>query len=256
MARLDGKAVVITGASSGLGEHLAREVVRRGGRVGLLARREERLRTLAEELRSKTGDPDRAAWAAADVSDGDALSAGLDRLEESLGTVDVVVANAGYSLVEKPREHKPGKAVTLYDVNLLGLLRVIDWALPRFVERGSGHIVGVASLASFFGAPGMSAYCGSKAAMRVHLQGLRVALKKHGVRVTCICPGFVKSELTDDYKGTMPFLWETDRAARRMADGIEGNEALTAFPWQMHAFTRFVAMLPTALQDKLLAGSR
>lgn len=253
MTRLENRTVLITGASSGIGEYLAREVVRRGGRAGLIARREERLAALADELQESSGRPNAAAWAEADVRDAEALDAALSSTADALGGADVVVANAGYSIVEKPREHKPGRAVNLYDVNLLGMLRTFDWAIPRFVERGEGHLAGIASVASFFGAPGMSAYCGSKAAMRIHLQGLRVVLAKHGVKVTTICPGFVESELTDEYPGTMPFLWKTDRAARKIADSLEKNRGEVVFPWQMKMLVRIFRCLPPSWTEVLLS---
>lgn len=251
MTELRDKIVLITGASSGIGAELAREVVRRGGRAGLLARRRERLEALAAEL-TGIGGTAAAAWAEADVTDGEQLSAALSHVARELGGADVVVANAGYSVIEKPREHKPGRSLKLYDVNLMGMLRTIDWALPLFVERGSGHLVGVSSVASFFGGPGFSSYCGSKAAMRIHLQGLRLAVKKHGVRVTTICPGFVESELTEGHDAKMPFMWPTDRAVRRIADAIEGNEGEVVFPWQMKLFVKASRCLPTRIFEALL----
>ncbi len=234
MPSLAEKSVVITGASSGIGACLARELARRGARVGLLARREERLRQLADEIEQAGG---RAAWATADVTDTEALERALDAVETELGGVDVVVANAGYGRPEVPKKHQPGRSLEMYDANLLGMLRAIDWALPRFVERRGGHLVGVASVASFVGFPNSASYCGSKAAMRVHLQALRVSVHRYGIAVTTICPGFVKSELTDQTSYRMPFLWETDRAARKIADAIEKRRGLVVFPWQMQLLT-------------------
>ncbi len=236
MQSFGGKTVVITGASSGIGAVLAKELVQRGARVGLLARRQDRLRQLAQELEqgapAGTEQPV-AAWREADVLDGGALNAALDGLEQELGPIDIVVANAGYGMSESPRRHRPGEAIRLYDTNLFGMLRLIDWALPRFVERRSGHIVGVASVASYAGLPYNASYCGSKAAMRVHLQALRVTLAGQGVAVTTICPGFVKSELTDTVEYPMPFFWSTERAARKIADGIAKRRREVVFPWQM-----------------------
>lgn len=236
MQSFSGKTVVITGASSGIGAVLAKELVDRGARVGLLARREDRLRQLAEELRHGApahGGPPVAAWRQVDVLDDAALTAALDGLEEELGAIDIVVANAGYGMSESPRRHRAGESIRLYDTNLFGMLRVIDWALPRFVERRSGHIVGVASVASYAGLPYNASYCGSKAAMRVHLQALRVTLAGYGIAVTTICPGFVKSELTDTVEYPMPFFWSTERAVRKIADGIAKRRREVVFPWQM-----------------------
>ena len=232
--------VVITGASSGLGAYLARELTRRGAAVGLLARRADRLEELAEELRTAGG---RAAWAAADVTNAAGLHTALDTIEAALGPVDVLVANAGYGRPEPPSKFQPGRSQAMYDVNLFGMLHALDWAIPRFLERQRGHIVGVASVASYLGMPNSYSYCGSKAAMRVHLQSLRLSLKRHGIAVTTICPGFVESELTAKNNFPMPFLWKTERAARKMANSIEKRKAEVIFPWQMALFiamtTRF-----------------
>ncbi len=253
MAYLENKSVLITGASSGIGAFLARELVRRGARVGLLARRAGRLRELAEELEEAGG---RAAWAPADVTDEEGLIQALHTLDAELGGTDMVIANAGYGGPEAPSKHKPGAAAALYNVNVLGMLRVIDWALPRFLEAGRGHIVGMSSVASFFGLPQNASYCGSKAAMRVHLQSLRGTLKPYGISVTTICPGFVKSELTDRAKFPMPFIWETDRAARYIVGAIEKRRGEVVFPWQVRLLKQIgVRLMPVAVLEAMI-GSR
>ena len=255
MAYLEGKSVVITGASSGIGEYLARELVRRGARVGLLARREDKLQDLADELGGEASG--KVAWQVGDVSDVEQLNRSLDALEESLGGVDMVIANAGYGHPELPHRFKPGAAERMYDVNLMGMLRTFDWALPRFIERRAGHLVGVASVASFAGMPNSSSYCGSKAAMRVHLQGLRVSLARYGIAVTTICPGFVKSELTDKAKYKMPFLWETDRAARKIADALERRRGELVFPWQMWLLVLLsTRWMPRFLLERMMTSTK
>lgn len=255
MASFRDRIVFITGASSGIGEELAREVVRRGGRVGLLARREERLQELASELESMREGS--AAWAAADVTDDDGLVKALDRLEAELGGVDIVVANAGYGRPEPPHKFRPGAAIHMYDTNMFGMLRLIDWVLPKMLARESGQIVGVASLASYLGLVNSAAYSGSKAAMRVHLQGLRVSLEPYGIEVTTICPGFVESELTDQARFKMPFMWPTDRAVRYMSDAIEAGKGEVMFPWQMAAMIRVMHnLVPTRLAEFLMSRGR
>lgn len=259
MASFHDRSVLVTGASSGIGAELAREVARRGGRVGLLARRRERLEELAAEIREEIagGDadyaPGAAVWATADVTDGEELDAALDRLAEELGGVDVVVANAGYGRPEAPYKFRPGRSLHMYDTNVNGMLRLFDWALPRFLSRGEGHLVGVASLASFLGLPNSASYCGSKAAMRVHLQGLRVSLAPYGIAVTTICPGFVESELTEKNKHPMPFMWKTERAVRRIADSIEKEKGEDLFPWQMATMIRVLHnLVPTPVAEFIL----
>ena len=235
------KKVFITGASSGIGAELARQLHRQGAAVGLLARREERLRALAEEL---SPEGERVAWATADVTDGEELDQALDQLEQDLGGVDMLVANAGFGRPEAPHRFEPGQSLSTYDTNLFGMLRALDWVLPRFLEQRSGHIVGVASVASYWGLTNSASYCGSKAAMRIHLQGLRLSLWRYGIHVTTICPGFVESELTDGVRYNMPFYWDTPRAVRRICRALERQEGETIFPWQMRALvlltTRFL----------------
>ena len=249
MSRWKDRIVMISGASSGIGAEMAHQLVEQGARVGLVARREDRLEQLAGELDAG----ERVAYAAADVTDGEGLVRALDRLRDELGGVDVIVANAGYGRPEPPHRFKPGVGLRMYDTNLFGMLRMIDWALPGFLERAAGHIVGVASLASYQGLPNSPSYCGSKAAMRVHLQSLRLSLRPYGVAVTTICPGFVESELTEKNRFKMPFLWPTERAGRVMLDAIADRRGEVAFPWQMRFSMGTVnRLLPTGATEWVL----
>lgn len=243
------RPAILTGASSGIGAALARELARRGMKVGLLARREERLRQVADDIRAAGGT---AAWAVADVTEREQLFAACDALTAELGGPDLVVANAGYALVEKPSDVEVGAARALYDTNVGGMLDLFDWAIPRLVERGSGHLAGMSSVASYLGLPGTASYCGSKAAQRIHLQALRVTLARRGIAVTTICPGFVESELTAGSKLPMPFMMETDRAARIIADALEGRRREIVFPWQMKLLTLAARWLPLPILERLL----
>ncbi len=246
---LENKSVVITGASSGIGHSLARELVLRGCRLGLLARRGERLESLAGELAERGATVE---WATADVTDREALHGALDRVSEQLGAVDVVVANAGYGLPEQPHKFRPERSQGIYSTNLLGMVHTCDWALPRFYERKEGHLVGIASVASYFGMPNSASYCGSKAAMRVHLQALRLTWRPYGVYVTTICPGYVESELTGDNRAPMPFIWPVERAARVIAQAIERRRTEVVFPWQMRIITMLLTVLPRAVVERVI----
>lgn len=263
MSSLKDKVVMISGASSGLGAEMARNFARRGARVGLLARREDRLQELAGQITAESGDSGdgggsgeaRVAYSAADVTDRQGLEDALDQLRDELGGADVIVANAGYGRPEPPHRHKPGTAARMYETNLFGMLYMIDWALPSMLENGDGHIVGVASLASYQGLPNSPSYCGSKAAMRVHLQSLRSSLEPYGVGVTTLCPGFVETELTAENRFTMPFLWKVDRAVELMVDAIEARRGEVAFPWQMRLILGALNRMPNASKEWLLGRS-
>ena len=252
MSYLEDKSVLITGASSGIGFSLARELASSGCRLGLLARREERLESLAMELAQQGA---RVAWAAADVTDREALHGALDRVSEQLGAVDVMVANAGYGLPEQPHKFRSERSQGIYTTNLLGMVHTCDWALPRFYARRKGHLVGIASVASYFGMPNSASYCGSKAAMRVHLQALRLTWRPYGIYVTTICPGYVESELTEGNRAPMPFIWPVDRAARVIAQAIERRRAEVVFPWQMRIITMLLVVLPRAVVERVIGLS-
>lgn len=248
MSYLEGKKVVITGGSSGIGAYLARELAHRGAKVGLLARRQDKLEQVVKSIRDQEGV---AFWRLADVADEQALHNACDALAMELGGCDIVVANAGYGEPESLNRYVAGRATAMYRTNLMGTLFLLDWALPRFLEAQAGHIVGIASVASYFGLPRSFSYCGSKAAMRIHLQGLRVSTGRHGIAVTTLCPGFVESELTAERK-VLPFLWPTDRAARRIANAIERRRAEDVFPWQMNLIVNLLTRFPLRFREWIL----
>ena len=254
MSSLKDKVVLISGASSGLGAEMARHFARRGAKLGLLARREDRLQELKDQITAESSGV-QVAYQVADVTDREGFEAALDRLRDELGGADVIVANAGYGRPEPPHRHKPGAAARMYETNLFGMLYMIDWALPSMLERGDGQIVGVASLASYQGLPNSPSYCGSKAAMRIHLQSLRLSLVPYGIGVTTICPGFVETELTAENRFAMPFMWKVERAAKLMVDAIEDRRGEVAFPWQMQLILGTLRRLPNGLREWVLGRS-
>jgi NAD(P)-dependent dehydrogenase (short-subunit alcohol dehydrogenase family) len=253
MSGFANKVVLITGGSSGIGAEMARQLVGQGARVGVLARRAN----LLQELNVELGGGDNIAWAQADVRDPSQLTAALDQLATDLGPADIVVANAGVANTAPLDGRSLGAAEAMYETNLFGMLRLIDWALPEFLARGSGHIVGVSSLASYVGIPASASYSGSKAAMRVHLQALRVALKPKGIAVTTLCPGFIESPMTDDADFAMPFKLPVDEAVRRMLNAIEHEKGEYAFPVPMRLGIGNVARLPASATERVLGlGNR
>src|SRR5262249_5411230 len=128
--------------------------------------------------------------------------------------------------------------------NVLGMIYAFDAVLPQMIERRAGHLAGVSSMASYKGLPGESAYCASKAAMNVYLEGLRIRLRDYGIAVSTICPGFVRTPVTDVNKFHMPWLLEGDDAARRIVRALLRRKKVFNFPWQMAWLMAITRWLP------------
>lgn len=245
-----GRTVLITGASSGIGEALAVEWGRRGASVGLLARREEVLREVASRVEAAGGQ---ALPVAADVRDAEAVRAAVAQVVERFGRVDVLVANAGKGELTLARAFDIEVVTQVLSVNLLGAMNAVAAVLPSMLERGAGQIVAVSSLAAYRGFPGSGAYCASKAALSTFFESLRVELRPSNIYVTTIHPGFVNTPMTSGRKQKMPFLQDAAQAARLMIRAVEARRRTYAFPWQLAAFARFGRWLPAALYDRVLA---
>lgn len=238
---------IVTGASTGLGEALARELGRRGWKVGLIARRPELLDALADEIRKAGGE---AAAATADVTDRAAIDGAVRALEATLGPCDLLVANAGGSQPSPATRVPVDAVVDVMKLNYFGVVNTVGAVLPGMLERRSGHIAAVSSVAGFRGLPAHGAYSASKAAVSTLFESFRTDLKGTGIAVTTIHPGFVETPLTAKNKFPMPFLMKADRAARIMADGLEARKADVTFPWQMAWLFRYlVAPMPRWIWD-------
>jgi short-subunit dehydrogenase len=235
------QVVVITGASSGIGWALARVLAAQGARVGLVARRREQLQALADEIESAGGE---CAYARADVANREATLTAIQELRIRLGPVDLLIANAG---VGRPTLLNPiniADVESMFQINVLGVVYAIEAVLPEMLERKSGHLAAMSSLASYKGLPGESAYCASKAAVNSYMEGLRIQLRDRGVSVTTLCPGFVKTPMTDINEFKMPFLLEADEAAKRIIRALERKKKVFNFPWQMSLLMRLTRWLP------------
>lgn len=245
------RVVLITGASSGIGRALAAEFGRRGASVALLARREEELLKVAGEVERAGG---RALVLPADVRDADEVGAAVARAVELWGRVDVLVANAGISAVLPASELNAKEAGDIIAVNVVGAINSVAAVIPSMVERRSGHLVAISSLASYRGLPKSSAYSASKAAMSTLFESLRVDLRKSGVYVTTVHPGFIRTPLTARRK-RLPFLVEVDAAARKIVDAIERRKKTYAFPWQLAGVVRLLKYLPNAVYDRIASNN-
>jgi short-subunit dehydrogenase len=211
------QVAVITGASSGIGWALAKELARQGGKVGLIARRHDLLEALAAEIRQAGGT---AALAAANVSDRAQTLAAIAEVRTALGPVELLVANAGVGVPTYLEPTNVPDVEQMFRVNLFGVLYAIEAVLPEMLRRGRGHLAAVSSMAAYKGLPGESGYCASKSAVNTYLEGLRIQLNSRGIAVTTICPGFIRTPMTAQNPFHMPWLMEPDEAARRIARAL------------------------------------
>ncbi|RWX79050.1 SDR family oxidoreductase [Neorhizobium lilium] len=186
------KVVLITGASSGIGAGIARELADAGATLVLGARRTDRLEALAQEIRSAGGH---VLTRKLDVTDRANVAAFAEAAREAYGRVDVIVNNAGVMPLSLMASMKVDEWDRMIDVNIKGVLYGIAAVLPEMRARGSGHIINIASIGALSVSPTAAVYCATKYAVRAISDGLR---QEHDdIRVTCIHPGVVESELAD-----------------------------------------------------------
>ena len=242
MARsIAGKVALVTGASSGIGWELAKQLAAEGCKVGAVARRAEPLNELVAQIVAAGGE---ALAAPADVGHREQVEAAFAAVRAQFGPVDLVIANAG---VGRPTLRDPVNMADVEDtfrINLMGVIYTVSAALPEMLARKDGHLVAVSSLAAYRGLPSESAYCASKAAVNVYMDGLRMHLRGTGVRVTTICPGFIKTPMTATNKFHMPQLMEADYAARKMIGAIKAGRKVYNFPWRLHMLIKMRRWLP------------
>jgi short-subunit dehydrogenase len=247
MAEPQYSTILITGASSGIGRAMALWWAKRGAKVYAAARREKQLRSLAE------ASGGRVEPVVLDCSRETDVLRRVQELDDACGGLDLVVANAGVG------DPTPARLATWSDIervlriNVMGAAATLTAVLPRMVERDRGHIVGISSVASYRGLGAYSAYCGSKAFLSTFLESVRVDVCGTRVRVTCIEPGFVKSEMTARIEGRapMPFIADVDDAAERFGRAIVRGSRRCAYP-RIHALSsRAITCIPSALFEPL-----
>lgn len=252
------RKVLLTGASSGIGAALARELGRRGAHLWLGARRADKLQALVDEIAKAGGTAEAVALDVADAHGcARVVTAVDDRCLDDGGTgLDVVIANAGVG----------GKATSIWDIdvddaasvigtNFTGALATILPLLPRMKARGHGHVVGISSLAADLSQPAAPVYGATKAAFSFFLDSIAPDLEQAGIDVTIVHPGFVKSEMTAKNKFPMPFLVETDAAAKLIADAIDGRRSWLRFPWALSTTMGMAGIIPRNLRAAVVRRS-
>ncbi len=242
------RSILITGASSGIGEALAKAYAAPGVSLALGGRDAARLEAVAAACRSQGAA---ASHAALDVVDRDAMADWTEEADRA-APLELVVANAGISAGTWRGGESAEQARRILAINLDGALNTVLPAIAALRRRGRGQIALMSSLASFRGWPGAPAYCASKAALRVWGEALRGELRAHGVSVSVVCPGFVVSRMTAGNHFPMPMLMSAERAADTIVRGLAADRARIAFPWPMYAGAWLLSMLPPGWTDGLM----
>ncbi|MET0520259.1 MAG: SDR family oxidoreductase [Burkholderiaceae bacterium] len=247
-----GPLVYITGASSGIGQALALRYYRAGWRLALVARRSAEMQAwaLGQGLAHE-----RFAVYGADVCDIESITgAGRDCIALQ-GLPDLVIANAGVSIgIDSAIYEDLAVMQRLYATNNIGMAATFQPFIAPMNARGSGGLVGIASVAGIRGLPGHAAYCSSKAAVISYCESLRGECRPHGVQVLTLLPGYVATPLTSKNRYGMPFLLQPEEFAERAFRAIAAGASYRVIPWQMGVVAKLLRLLPNALYDRALAG--
>lgn len=241
------RSIVITGASSGLGRGLAREMAEPGVGLALLARRKGKLEEVAEEVEDEGAQ---ARVCPVDVREEDAMAEIVHGTHEEFGRLDTVIANAGVSWKTDAHDLDAEATRETMNINVNGALHLFAPALDVMLEEGRGHLVAVSSMASLNGLPGKAAYCASKAALARMAESFRLDLSDEPVDVTTIYPGYVETPMTAHYpEGELPFLVPLEDAVGTMRRAIDNRKRHCVFPWQMALLAQAMKFLPSSLVD-------
>ncbi len=240
--------VFITGASSGLGAQLARCYAAEGATLGLLGRDSARLQALAASLNVA------CKTYVADVADAGAMCRAADDFMQAFGAPDLVIANAGISVgtLTEISADIPVFA-RVFDTNVMGVVHTLQPFVHAMKERGSGTLAGISSVAGIRGLPGSGAYSASKAAVTRYLESLRLELRKSGVRVCTVAPGYIDTPMTAVNRFPMPFRLPVETAALRIKKALRKQKSYVTIPWQMAIVSSILKLLPNVWYDALFS---
>ena len=243
--------IFITGASSGIGAAMAIEYAKREAILGLVARRKDKLSDIAKQCSDQGANS--VETYSLDVTD-EKLSAEIAKEFMTMADgIDVVIANAGLALPDHMSAGNSTQINQVLNTNIMGVTNTIIPFIPRLKEQKRGKLVIVSSIASFMPMSFFGGYSASKVAVRRLGDSWRETLKKHNIQVTTICPGYVKSEMTDVNDFHMPFLMDADVAARKIIRAIDFGKKTYIFPWQLRYLITAMKPFPDKLLLKLLS---
>ncbi|NNF67254.1 MAG: SDR family NAD(P)-dependent oxidoreductase [Gammaproteobacteria bacterium] len=244
---INGKVAWVTGASYGIGRALALELGRRGARVAVSARSTEKLESLVAEIGS-----DKALAVPFDVTDQEANNDAAAKIASHFGAMDIVVFNAGSCEYVNTDKFDSALFERMMKINFLSMVYGIEAVLPYLRKSSDPLLVGMSSTAAYGGLPRSEAYGASKAAIRNMLASLRLDLASDGIPVSVICPGFVKTPLTDKNDFPMPMQITAEEAATAICKGIERRTQEIHFPKRFSLFLKFLTSLPSPIYSSIM----
>ena len=243
------KNILITGGSSGIGEALALHYAAPGISLALSGRDSARLQAVAARCRDQGAE---VIASTVDVADRSAMESWIRELDER-NPLDLVFANAGVGFGFRRNMSLAKIAEATFAVNVSGVFHTVHPAIDAMKTRGQGQIAVVSSIAGLTGMPGHPAYSASKNAVRAYGEALRGAMKRHGIEVNVVCPGYVESRMTAQNRFKMPFLMTSEKAAGIIVRGLARNKPRIGFPWPTYSIVRFLTFLPSGLVSRLLS---
>lgn len=246
MSNTDKKIAWVTGASTGIGEAVVTDLVAEGWHVAITARSEDKLQALAAKFESVYSF-------AGDITDEQRMADLVDEIENTVGPIDLALLNAGTYMPDGLEDFSAAKFRKQFEVNVIGMGNCAAPVLEKFRTRGKGHIAITSSVAGYRGLPRSLGYGASKAALINFAEALAAEAGGTGIKVQVICPGFVKTPLTDKNDFYMPMLMDVDKAAQKLVKGLGSSRFEIMFPWLFCFLTKIVGLLPDRAYIALIA---
>lgn len=248
-----GKTVLVTGASTGIGKAIAQKLLKQNCNLVLIARRTKLIEDFIYQSLTTNHQP---LVLRCDVSKKEEVAAAYEQIKQRFGGVDIAILNSGVGRNVTVETYNSKDAEDTFGANVFGIIYWVEQLLPDFLKKKNGVIAAVSSLADNRGFSGSGFYCASKAAATTYLEGLRVELKPHNIKVITIRPGFVRTPMTDQNNFKMPLLMEPEKAAEIIIRGIEKEKRVIQFPWQIYLATRIIGALPGSVYEWLAGKAK
>jgi short-subunit dehydrogenase len=247
----------VTGATGGIGRALCLALAARGCRLGLLGRTPEKLEKLAVELRpSGAGGVSPPSVQAVDIGERAAVAAAIAAVQTELGPIDILIHNAGVGRMTDARAPNLDDLEEMLRVNYLGGVYAVEAVLPAMRARGEGQIVAISSLGARRALPWCAGYAASKIALATYLESLRPALRRRGIRVSTIYPGFVRTAMSEALPLRFPTpMLRPQQAAERIIRAIVGGRREASFPGYQAAVMSVLRQLPAWAYDRLMSAA-